>query len=88
MDERWGVGFKVGRVYILHESAVLATYTSIPRLGHLQQALNMLYYLEHSISKGWFIFDPYDYDVNWNPIRPNEMPPTEKAEAMKQLYYC
>ena len=54
-----------------------------PRIEHLQQAVNILYYLKHNINKGWLIFDPLDFD----PVRPNEMSPQGRAKLMKLLYH-
>ena len=76
---------ELGRVDLLYESALLATYMAMPRLGHLQQALKVFYYPNHNIKTGWLVFDPYDYNVNWNPIRPNEMP---LPPPMKELKQC
>ena len=81
---RWLCEF--GRVDLLHEASLLSTYMAQPRNGHLQQALNMFFYLKHNVTTGWLIYDPYDYDISWNPCRPNKVPPHERAEAMKILY--
>ena len=58
-----------------------------PRIGHLQQALNIFYYLTHNIKRGWLVYDPYDFEINWKPMRPNEVPPEERAKAMRDIYY-
>ena len=77
---------ELGRIDILHEASLLSQYMSSPRQGHLQQAFNVFYYLNHNLAKGWLIFDPLDYDINWVPIRNDELHPQKRAEAMKELY--
>lgn len=42
--------------------------------------------MNHNLPKGWLIFDPLDYDINWVPIRNDELHPQKRAEAMKELY--
>ena len=81
---RWMI--ELGRVDILHEASLLSQYMALPRLGHLQQALNIFKYIKANLNQGWLIFDPLDYDIDWKPMRPNEVSPTERAVAMKELY--
>ena len=54
-----------------------------PRSGHLQQVLNIFKYIKHNITSGWLIFDPLDFDIDWVPIRPDELHPIERAKSMK-----
>ena len=77
---------ELGRIDVLHEASLLSQYMSSPRTGHLQQAVNMFRYIKYNVTSGWLIFDPLDYDINWIPIRPDELHPTERALAMKELY--
>ena len=81
---RWMI--ELGRIDILHESSLLSQYMAAPRSGHLQQALNIFKYIKHNITSGWFIFDPLDFDIDWVPIRPDELHPIEREKAMKELY--
>ena len=46
----------------------------------------MFKYIKHNVTTGWLIFDPLDYEINWVPIRPDELHPTERAQVMKDLY--
>jgi len=77
---------ELGRIDILHESSLLSQYMAAPRSGHLQQAVNVFKYIKHNLTSGWLIFDPLDFDINWVPIRPDELHPTERAKSMKELY--
>ena len=74
------------RVDVLHETSLLSQYMVSPREGHLQQALNVFKYIKHNVSAGWLIFDPLDYEINWVPIRSDELHPKERDQAMKYLY--
>lgn len=78
--------YELGRVDIIHESTILSQYMVQPRMGHLIQALNIFKYLKYSLIKGWMIFDPYDFDIQWAPFRSDESPPQERADAMASLY--
>ena len=78
---------ELGSVDILHEASLISQYMALPRLGHLQQALNIFKYIKADLNQGWLIFDTLDYDIEWNPMRPNEVYPTERAVAMKELYH-
>ena len=77
---------ELGRVDVLHEAALLSQYMASPRDGHLQQALNIFKYIKHNVTTGWLIFDPLDYEINWVPIRSDELHPKERAQVMKDLY--
>ena len=82
---RWMI--ELGRVDILHEASLLSQYMALPRLGQLQQALNMFKNIKANLKQGWLVFDPLDYDIEWTPFRENEISPTERAMAMKDLYH-
>ena len=75
---------ELGRVDILHETSLLSQYLAQPRIGHLQQALNIMRYLEHH-DRSWIVLDPSSFDVDWTP-RKNECSPQERATALKDIY--
>lgn len=77
---------ELGRVDIIHETTLLSQYMVQPRLGHMTQALNIFKYLKINDVKGWMIFDPYDFDIDWRSFRDDESPPLERATAMRNLY--
>ena len=81
---RWMI--EIGRVDMLHEASLLSQYMALPRTGHLQQALNIFKYIKANANQGWLVYDPLDYDIDWKPIRPNEVSPIERAISMKELY--
>ena len=81
---RWMI--ELGRVDMLHEASPLSQYMALPRTGHLQQALNIFKYIKANANQGWLVYDPLDYDIDWKPIRPNEVSPIERAISMKELY--
>ena len=76
----------LGRVDLIYKLSLLSEYMAQPRIRHLEKVLTMLFYLKHNVSMGWLIYGPYDYEINWNPRRPNEVPPQVRAETMKLLY--
>ena len=61
---RWSCELR--RVDILHEISRLSQYLAQPRKGHLEQVLNIFYYLKkHHTS--WMALDPTSFDVDWFP---------------------
>lgn len=82
---RWMI--ELGRVDILHKVSLLSQYIALPRLGHLEHALNIFKYIKANLKQGWLVFDLLDYDLEWTPIRANEIPPIEQAMAMKDFYH-
>lgn len=76
---------ELGRVDILHETSLLSQYLAQPRLGHLQEAINIFYYLKHH-NRSWMVMDPRRFDVEWVPRRDNDVHPRERAKAMKEIY--
>jgi hypothetical protein len=76
---------ELGRVDILYEVSVLSQYLAQPRIGHLNQCLNIFYYLKYH-NRSWTVMDPTRFDVNWNPRGNNDIPPQERATVMKELY--
>ena len=75
---------EIGRIDILHETALLSQYLAGPRWEHLQQAVNVFAYLEKH-DRSWMVLDPTRFAVSWKPIR-NEKSPQERARIMKRLY--
>lgn len=57
-----------------------------PYIGHLTQALNIFKYLEVSPINGWLVSDPYDFDIDWAPLRIDESPPQEQSKAITHIY--
>ena len=55
-----------------------------PRSGHLQQCLNIFYYLKHH-HKSWVVLDTTTFDIDWKPTK-NKPSPQDCAEAMKEIY--
>ena len=47
----------------------------------------MFKYIKANLKQGWLLFDSLDYDIEWTPFRENEISPTERAMAMKDLYH-
>jgi hypothetical protein len=76
---------ELGRMDILHETSILSQYLSQPRIGHLQQVLNIFYYLKHR-GKSYLTLDPTRFDIDWKPRTPGQTSPGERAEAMRELY--
>jgi hypothetical protein len=78
---------ELGRIDILHEVSLLSQYLAQPRIGHLQQLLNIFYYLKYYHSRSWMPLDPKTFDVHWVvPKSEIELHPEDRAVAMKQLY--
>jgi hypothetical protein len=57
---RWAC--ELGRIDILHETSLLSQYLAQPRLGHLQEAINIFYYLKHH-TKSWMVMDPRRFNI-------------------------
>ena len=47
----------------------------------------MLKYIKHNITTVCLIFDPLDNEINQVPIRPSKLHPTERVQAMNDLYH-
>ena len=76
---------ELGRLDIVHEVSILSQYLAQPRMGHLQQAVNIFYYLKHN-NRSYIVMDPTRFDVEWKPRVEGEHSPLERAKAMKDLY--
>ena len=75
---------EIGRIDILTEKSLLATYLASPRVGHLHQALHVFKYLKyHGRSK--CVFDPSYVNINDHHL-PIEEQATTKSKYMKELY--
>ena len=59
---RWLV--ELGRVDINFEVSLLSRYLMQPRVGHLQQALNIFNYLK-SHERSWLLSDPRKIHLEW-----------------------
>lgn len=57
-----------------------------PRVGHLQQCPNIFYYIKNRADRSWLPLDPTGLDVNWVPLKQRDLPPQERALAMRELY--
>ena len=57
---------ELGRMDILHEVSILLQYLAQPRIRHLQQSLNVFYYLKHH-SRSYVSLDPTHFDIDWKP---------------------
>jgi len=79
---RWAI--EIGRVDIQFEVSCLSRYLMQPRMGHVQQALNVFNYLKHH-NRSFILYDTRKIEINWttNNI---EGSPWERASAMKELY--
>ena len=75
---------ELGRMDILHEVSLLSQYLAQPRIGHLQEAINIFFYLKHH-SRSWVVLDPSTFEVDWQP-KENEPSPDERALALKAIY--
>jgi hypothetical protein len=75
---------ELGRVDILHETSIMSQYLAQPRMGHLQQVLNIFCYLKHH-DRSWMVMNPTSFDVDWTP-NSNEPHPLERAQSMKEIY--
>ena len=76
---------ELGRIDILHETSLLSQYLAQPRMGHLQAAINIFYYLKHH-SRSWNVMDPRRFDIEWTPRKPDDVHPRERAKLMKEIY--
>ena len=75
---------EIGRIDILTEKSLLATFLASPRLGHLHQALHVFKYLKyHNRSK--CVFDPTYVDIDDHHL-PLEEQSATRAKFMKELY--
>lgn len=54
-------------------------YMALSILGHLQQATKIFKYIKANANQGWLIFDPLEYDIDWQHMRPNKVSSTERA---------
>ena len=75
---------ELGRIDILHETSLLSQYLAQPRLGHLNQAINIFHYLDKH-NRSWMVLDPTRFDIVWKP-KNNELSPEIRAMAMKDQY--
>ena len=75
---------ELGRMDILHEVSLLSQYLAQPRRGHLQEALNIFFYLKHH-NRSWVVLDPTTFDIEWTP-QGNEPSPEDRALAMRMIY--
>ena len=75
---------EIGRIDILTEKSLLATYLASPRLGHLHQALHVFKYLKHH-GRSKCVFDPSYVDINDGHL-PIEEQAATRAKFMKELY--
>jgi len=77
---------ELGRVNITHKDSILSQYMIQPRSDHLSQVLNVFNYLKKCESKGWMVFDPYEFNIEWMPFRNDECPTSERADALSKFY--
>ena len=75
---------ELGRIDILHEVSILSQYLAQPRIGHLQQATNIFYYLKHH-TKSWIVLDPTSFEIEWQSKK-GEPSPHDRAQAMRKIY--
>ena len=76
---------ELGRVDILHETALLSQYMASPRIGHFHQVLNVFKYVKGHPNRNWLVMDPTDFDIEWKPMN-DEVHPQERAEALNSMY--
>ena len=69
----------------MFETSILSQYFAQPCVGHLQQVLNIFYYLKYH-DKSWLVLDPTSLEVEWHPKCQGDIHPQERAVAMKELY--
>ena len=69
----------------MFETSILSQYLAQPRVGHLQQAINIFYYLKN-YDRSWMVLDPTSLEVEWQPRYQGEIHPRERVIAMKELY--
>ena len=78
---RWMV--ELGRMDILYETTVLASYLTCPRIGHLKQAINMVLYIRKH-EKSSIVMDPTYLDINWTGNEDEN--PESRRKFMKSIY--
>lgn len=76
---------ELGRVDILHETSLLSQYLAQPRLGHLQEVINIFYYLKYH-KRSWNVMNPCRFDIEWCPRTKDDVHPRDRANAMKEIY--
>ena len=90
---RWAV--EIGRVDILHEVAVMSTYTAMPRLGHLEEVLHIFGYLKSHrkfrimFDSGYPIFregkfKSYEWEEFYRNVQ-EDIPPNKPKERSKAI---
>ena len=75
---------ELGRLDILLETNLMSQYMVSPRIGHLNQILNIFSYLKHH-NRSWLVFNPEKFEIDWVPIR-DEAHPKERPLLMKRIY--
>ena len=75
---------ELGRVDMLHEVALLSQCMVQPRTGHMQQPLNILFYLD-THSRAWMFLDTTKFDITWKP-RKNDASLEERADSLRELH--
>ena len=75
---------ELGRIDILHKISLLSQYLASPRMGHLMQAINIIFYLDEH-ARSWLVMDPVLFDVDWTPVG-NELSPEYRTQLMKEQY--
>ena len=76
---------ELGRLDILHEVSILSQYLAQPRIGHLQQAMNIFYYLKYH-DRSWLEMDPSTFDIDWIPRGEKDVHPVERARLLANIY--
>jgi len=71
------------RLDILLETSLLSSYLAAPRIGHLEQALHIFYYLQKH-ENSWLAMDPHKINISWNGA-PDQAP--ERRRTMMQTIY-
>ena len=80
---RWSC--ELGRLDILHEVSILSQYLAQPRKGHIDQALNIFFYLKNH-DRSWMIMDHSKFEIDWIPRDDKELHPRERAKLLKKVY--
>ena len=78
---RWLI--ELGRIDVLLETTLLASYLMNPRIGHLLQACNIVAYLRKH-QKSTLMMDPAELDICWNG-NPDDHPDC-KRRIMRTIY--
>ena len=76
---------ELGRIDILHEVSLLSQYLAQPRMGHLQQSINIFYYLKYH-DRSWMVMDPTSFDIDWVPRSDKDIHPEERASLLREIY--